>query len=56
MSVEAQFSSVFALLTVYIHQDADIGASHGVEHLTWYWFSKEGVICCGDKYSFSGPL
>lgn len=44
------------LLTVHIHQDADVGASHSIEHLTRYWFGEEGVICCGDENPFSGSL
>lgn len=52
-------SGVFAfsfLLTVHVHQDADIGGSDSVEHLTGHRLSEEGVICCGDKDSLSGPL
>lgn len=48
--------SVCTLLTVHIHQDADIGASHGVEHLTGDGLGEEGVVCCGDKHTLPGPL
>lgn len=44
------------LLTVHVHQDADVGVSHSVVNLTGHGFGEEGVICCGDKHTFSGPL
>lgn len=44
------------LLTVHVHEDADICASHCVEHLTGHRLRKEGVIRRGDKHALPGPL
>lgn len=51
-----QLRGVCTLLTVHVHQDADVGASHGIEHLTGHRLSEEGMICCGDEYTLPGPL
>lgn len=51
-----QLRSVCTLLTVHVHQDADVGASHSVENLTGHGLGEEGVICCGDKHTLSGPF
>lgn len=51
-----QLRSVCTLLTVHVHQDADISVSHSVEYLTGHGLGEEGVICCGDKHTLSGSL
>lgn len=51
-----QLRSVCTLLTVHVHQDADVGVSHGVENLTGHGLGEEGMIRGGDKHAFSGPL
>lgn len=51
-----QLRSVCTLLTVHVHQDADVGASHSVENLTGHGLGEEGVIRCSDKHALSGPL
>lgn len=44
------------ILTVHVHQDTDVGASHSVENLTGNGLGEEGVICRGDKHTLSGSL
>lgn len=51
-----QLRSVCTLLTVHVHQDADVGASHSVENLAGHRLGEERVICRGDKHALSGPL
>lgn len=51
-----QLRSVCTLLTVHVHQDADVGVSHSVEDLTGHGLGEEGVISCGDKHTLSGAL
>lgn len=46
----------FPLLTVDVHQDADVGIPHGVENLTGHGLGEEGMICCGDKHTLPGAL
>lgn len=43
-------------LTVDVHQDADVGASHGVEHLTGHGLGEEGVVRRGHEHTFPGTL
>lgn len=52
----AQLWSVCPPLTVHVHQDADVGVSHGVENLTGHGLGEEGVIRRGDKHTFSGSF
>lgn len=54
-TVEAQACLHF-ILTVHVHQDTDVGASHSVENLTGDGLGEEGVICRGDKHTLSGSL
>lgn len=39
-----------------VHQDADVGVPHSIEHLTGHGLGEEGVICRGDKHAFPGAL
>ena len=39
-----------------VHQDADVGVPHGVDHLTGHGLGEERVICRGDKHTFPGAL
>ena len=44
------------VLTVHVHEDADIRAPHRVEHLTGDRLREEGVIGRGDKHALPGAL
>lgn len=46
----------YSLLTVHVHQDADVSASHSIEDLTGHGLGEEGVISCGDEHTLPGPL
>lgn len=41
---------------MYVHQYADVGAAHRVEHLTGHRFGEEGVVGRGGKHALSGAL
>lgn len=47
---------IMCTLTVHVHQDADVGVAHSVEHLTGHGLSEEGVIGRGDKHALPRPL
>lgn len=55
-AMNSSYSARECLLTVHVHEDADVGVSHRVEHLTRHGLGEERVIRRGDKHALSGPL
>lgn len=55
-SAETPSGFFYRLLTVDVHQDADVGAAHSVEHLAGDGLGEEGVVGRGDKQALPGPL
>lgn len=43
-------------LTVNVHQDADVGLSHSIEHQTGDRLSEEGVVSLGGEHTLPGAL